>query len=63
MDTLAKKLYMSLESSGDLKELYPNLHGEWEKDKKEFIRNYEINQELINGTEVEFDNISEEYTD
>ena len=61
MDILVKHLYKSLKDSGDLKELYPNLTGIWDKDKSEFILNYEINQEIINNTDVDFEDVSEAY--
>lgn len=40
--------YNHLLSKGYLLELFPDLTGEWEQDKKEFIVQYNKNQELLN---------------
>jgi len=42
-----KNLYDSLVKSGDLKDVYPDLTGEWEKDNKKFTMEYERNQDLL----------------
>lgn len=45
---------MSLVESGDLECVFPNLSGDWEKDKKKFTVEYEKNQDLL---DFDFDDI------
>lgn len=45
--TEAKKEYDAMLNSGDLEILFPDMTGDWEKDKKRFIRNYNKNQEIL----------------
>jgi len=42
-----KEQYDDLLNSGDLLEMFPHLSGIWTKDKLEFIKIYEQNQEII----------------
>jgi hypothetical protein len=56
-----KKLYDQLLNSGDLYEVFPDLTGEWSKDKKEFIElqdemDYIITTELIIDEEEQEEN-------
>jgi hypothetical protein len=54
-----KSIYYSLLESGDLLDMFPNLTGEWVKDKKDFKRQYDMNnQALIEG--YEFDEFYED---
>ena len=49
-----KSIYQSLLESGDLLELFPGLTGDWIKDKLDFKRQYDINnQVLIEGYEFD----------
>ncbi len=43
-----KKEYDAMLNSGDLEILFPDMTGNWEKDKNRFIRNYNKNQEILN---------------
>ena len=45
----AKKEYDDFLHSGDLQILFPGLHGEWDKDKKIWIKIWVDNQRAING--------------
>ena len=42
-----KNLYDTLLSSGDLFDFYPEMTGEWGEDKKEFTRQFNFNQKLL----------------
>lgn len=54
-----KSIYESLLESGDLLEMFPGLSGDWAKDKKDFKRQYDMNnQALIEG--YEFDEFYED---
>lgn len=54
-----KSIYESLLESGDLLDMFPSLTGEWAKDKKDFKRQYDMNnQALIEG--YEFDEFYED---
>ena len=54
-----KSIYESLLESGDLLDMFPGLVGEWSKDKKDFKRQYDMNnQALIEG--YEFDEFYED---
>lgn len=49
-----KSIYESLLKSGDLLGFYPELTGEWKKDKEDFRLQYEFNNEsLLGGFEYE----------
>ena len=48
----AEKEYTVLLASGDLKEIFPRAKGEWEKDKKWFISQYEEQQRILNDLDV-----------
>ena len=48
MEVEALKEYNSLLVSGELYQLFPDLKGDWEQDKKIFIAQYEDNQKLLN---------------
>ena len=47
----AKALYVAMLDSGELLDFYPNLIGEWEKDKSKFLKEYESNNRMIDGDE------------
>lgn len=54
-----KSIYESLLDSGDLLDMFPGLSGDWAKDKKDFKRQYDMNnQALIEG--YEFDEFYED---
>ena len=54
-----KSIYESLLESGDLLDMFPGLSGDWVKDKKDFKRQYDMNnQALIEG--YEFDEFYED---
>ena len=54
----AKLIYDTMLENGDLFELFQGLTGDWLKDKKNFLKQYEQNQEFIeNGNDLDFDNI------
>ena len=54
-----KSIYESLLDSGDLLDMFPGLTGDWAKDKKDFKRQYDMNnQALIEG--YEFDEFYED---
>lgn len=42
-----KSLYDSLIKSGDLLDVYPDMTGEWEQDRKKFEREYETNERML----------------
>lgn len=47
MEAEALKEYNSLLNSGELSQLFPELKGNWEQDKRVFISQYEKNQKLL----------------
>lgn len=49
MKSEIRSLYDFLLESGDLLDFFPQLEGEWAKDKKEFAELYAENQALIKG--------------
>jgi len=49
-----KQDYDLLLGSGDLKLLFPSASGDWEQDKKQFTKIYDINQELLKQYDVEY---------
>lgn len=49
MEAEALKEYNSLLASGDLLQFFPDLKGNWEQDKKDFILQYNKNQEILNS--------------
>lgn len=55
-----KKLYDSLLHSGDLLEEFPNMTGEWKKDKKEFTDQYMKNEEILNQDILDLDDTEED---
>lgn len=50
-----KKLYEALLENGDLFELSEDMSGDWELDRKEFIRLQQEMEEIVNVTKVELD--------
>lgn len=46
-ETTAKEEYDILLDNGDLFNLFPSFKGIWEKDKKEFSRFHEMNEEIL----------------
>lgn len=54
-----KSIYESFLESGDLLDMFPGLTGDWSKDKKDFKRQYDMNnQALFEG--YEFDEFYED---
>ena len=51
----AKSQYKTLLKSGILLELYPELIGEWDSDKHEFEKIWEVEQSFTNNLDVEDD--------
>lgn len=51
----AQKEYNALFESGELLMMFPNLKGDWDKDKKSFTRYYEDNQRLLNENIIDLD--------
>jgi len=51
----AKNEYDELLANGELLELYPDLSGSWQKDKKIFISTWEQNVEAIKNIDKNFD--------
>lgn len=49
----ARSEYNILLDLGELDELYPNLTGIWEKDKKKFTSIWEQNQAILGDIEVD----------
>ena len=47
MDKEAKLQYDAFLDTGDLEMLLPGASGEWEKDKKLFIKAYQAHKELL----------------
>ena len=52
METEAKIQYDLFLESGDLEDLFPSMTGEWEQDKKSFIKKWEIHKKIINNLDV-----------
>lgn len=50
-----QKQYNSLLESGELKEMFPNFKGEWDKDKRAFTRHFEENQKILNDNIIDLD--------
>lgn len=48
----AKKQYDSMLENGDLEILFPNMTGEWKKDKDKFIKKFIQNQKLLNNDNI-----------
>jgi hypothetical protein len=51
----AKNEYHELLANGELLELYPDLSGSWQKDKKIFTYTWEQNVEAIKDIDKNFD--------
>lgn len=49
------KQYKMLLANGILEELYPELTGEWEEDKKTFINIIEMNEMFTKNLDVDYD--------
>jgi len=47
----AKLIYESMLKDGDLKAMFPDMTGDWLKDKKTFMQHYDVTQEFIEGTD------------
>lgn len=45
----AKLIYDTMEETGDLYDLFIGMTGDWLKDKKKFIAQYEENQDMLQG--------------
>ena len=52
MDKEAKLQYDAFLETGDLEMLLPGASGEWEKDKKSFVKIYKDYKELLNIIDV-----------
>jgi hypothetical protein len=50
-----KLVYESLRDSGDLLDMYPNLTGEWKKDKPIFKQQYEYSTDFLLGSDLSED--------
>jgi|LakMenEpi03Aug12_release.lakeMendotaPanAssembly.Ray.scaffolds.fasta_scaffold4597114_2 hypothetical protein len=50
-----KAIYEALIKSGDLLDMYPELSGEWIKDKEDFKSQYEFNNDSLLG-DFEYEN-------
>lgn len=51
----AKREYKLLQEAGELLDLFPDFTGQWSKDKKEFIRYQEMNEEVLNNLDIDFE--------
>ena len=51
----AKKEYLFLQGNGMLEELYPELSGNWEEDRKEFTVLWELNEIYTKGIDVDYE--------
>jgi hypothetical protein len=45
--TSAKLEYTALSENGELLELFPNFSGTWAKDKSEFLKYHEMNEQIL----------------
>lgn len=52
---VAKREYRALLDSGELLDIFPDFTGVWSKDKKEFIRYQEMNEQVLSNLDVDFD--------
>ena len=60
----ARKIYNALLESGELTTLYSSMKGDWDKDEKSFIRQYEADELLINNSStIDLDDIEDEFTE
>lgn len=50
-----KKEYDALLQSGDLKEMFPTMSGDWNKDKSEFTNLYSLNEDLFGNEELDLE--------
>ena len=55
-----KKWYESLRKCGDLLTMFPNLTGDWIKDKKDFTLQYHSTELLLNDIEADDDDFFSE---
>ena len=56
----ARRIYNTLLESGELTTLYSSMKGEWSKDSRKFLHQYEEFQKLINDSGViDLDDIDE----
>jgi hypothetical protein len=51
----AKLIYNDLLKMGVLFELYPDMTGDWSQDSKTFIRDHNLNQDILSGISDEDD--------
>lgn len=51
----AKKEYLFLQSNGMLEELYPELSGNWDEDRKEFTVLWELNETFTKQIDVDYE--------
>tara|TARA_R100000656_G_scaffold122664_1_gene98446 strand:+ start:155 stop:361 length:207 start_codon:yes stop_codon:yes gene_type:complete len=58
MQSEAKKLYDALNEDGVLKQQYgKKMTGDWEKDKKSFMTQYEANEKLFGLDAIDLDDL------
>lgn len=56
----AKEEYNKLLGSGELFELFPDLSGIWEEDRRVFQKNWEDNQDILNmDVVIDLDDVDE----
>jgi hypothetical protein len=48
----AEALYNSFLESGDLLEMFPNMKGEWSKDKSSFLSLYQFNEDTLGDSHI-----------
>ena len=53
--TEAQKHYNAILETGELKEMFPHLKGDWDKDKKSFTKHFEENQKILNLDSIDLD--------
>lgn len=58
----AKKEYHILLENKELLEMFPDFTGKWSKDKKDFTKFYEMNEEILNlEGDLEFEDGTEDF--
>lgn len=57
----AKQEYNILLNCGELLEMFPNFSGNWSRDKKEFLKFHELNEEILN-LEVNYEELEEGFS-
>lgn len=58
----ARTEYDILLENGELLEMFPGFTGKWAKDKKDFIKFHELNEEILNlDVDLDFEDSTEEF--